>query len=69
VAPKEPLFTPAEAADYLGVSGETLRRWADERKIRHVRLPSGQRRYRRIDLDEVLTPREPNGDEPEAKTA
>jgi excisionase family DNA binding protein len=54
---------PSEAATYLGISGETLRRWADDRKIRHVRLPSGQRRYRRIDLDEVLTPREP---EPES---
>jgi excisionase family DNA binding protein len=41
------------------VSDETVRRWADERKIRHVRLPSGHLRFRRSDLDAVLEPVEP----------
>lgn len=54
----EYLTTPA-AAKVLGVSHETLRRWAEEKKIRHVKLPSGQLRFRQEDLDEVLTPVEP----------
>lgn len=54
-------LTTPKAAEVLGVSDETLRRWADERKIRHVRLPSGQLRFRRSDLDAALTPVEPGG--------
>lgn len=53
------LLTTSAAARVLGVSDETLRRWADERKIRHVRLPSGQLRFRRPDLDEALAVVEP----------
>lgn len=59
MAPSDLLLTRA-AADYLGVSHETLRRWADDKKIRHVRLPSGQLRFRRSDLDAVLQPIEPS---------
>lgn len=44
-----------EAAARLGVTDETVRRWADAGKLRHVRLPSGQRRYRQEDLDLLLT--------------
>jgi len=54
----ELLLTSAAAA-YLGISDETLRRWAEDKKIRHVRLPSGQLRFRREDLADVLTPVEP----------
>lgn len=50
------LLTTGEAAAVLHVSGETLRRWADDRKIAHVRLPSGHRRFRRADVDAVLAP-------------
>lgn len=57
--PTEDLLTTPAAAKRLGVSGETLRRWADERKIRHVRLPSGQLRFDPADLDAVLVPVEP----------
>jgi excisionase family DNA binding protein len=53
------LLPTGAAAAYLGVSGETLRRWADEEKVRHVRLPSGQLRFRPVDLDAILTPVEP----------
>jgi excisionase family DNA binding protein len=53
------LLTTSGAAAVLGVSDETVRRWADERKIRHVRLPSGHLRFRRSDLDAVLEPVEP----------
>jgi predicted site-specific integrase-resolvase len=37
--------TPREAADKLGVSLRTLRRWEAVGKINTVRTPSGQRRY------------------------
>lgn len=56
---KEELLRTGEAAAYLGVSDETLRRWAKEKKIRRVKLPSGQFRFRPVDLDEVLVPAEP----------
>lgn len=47
------------AAEMLQVSDETIRRWAAEGLIRHIRLPSGQIRFRRADLAEILTPIEP----------
>ena len=54
--PAPEYLTTGEAADVLGVSDETLRRWADDRKVRHVRLPSGHLRFIRSDLDAVLAP-------------
>lgn len=58
--PPTELLTTPEAAAILGVSSETVRRWAESRKIRHRRLPSGQLRFTREDLDEVLEPVEPS---------
>ena len=55
----DPLLRTSEAATVLGISDETLRRWAADGLIRHVKLPSGQVRFRRSDLDEVLEPVEP----------
>lgn len=43
----------------LGVSDETVRRWAEGRKLRHVRLPSGQLRFHRFDLEAALAPVDP----------
>lgn len=41
-----------EAADYIGVSAQTLRRWDTAGKLRPVRHPSsGYRYYRRADLE------------------
>lgn len=60
--PTEPLLRTSEAATVLGVSHETLRRWVADGKIRHVKLPSGQMRFRRSDLLDVLTPVEPVGE-------
>lgn len=59
-----PLISPAQAVTYLAKNGlvvtdETLRRWADDRKIAHVRLPSGQVRFRHEDLDALLVPVQP----------
>ena len=71
--PAPEYLTTGEAADVLGVSDETLRRWADDRKVRHVRLPSGHLRFIRSDLDAVLAPVEaaapsPAGSDAEAKS-
>ena len=55
----ERLLTTSQAAIILHVSDETVRRWAEMKRIRHVRLPSGQLRFRRDDLVEVLAPVEP----------
>jgi len=59
-----PALLPSEAVTYLSdrgltISDETLRRWADKGQLRHLRLPSGQIRFRPEDLDELLTPVEP----------
>ncbi|WP_448561889.1 MerR family DNA-binding transcriptional regulator, partial [Trichothermofontia sp.] len=36
---------PKEAAQALGVSERTLRRWEAAGKIKAIKTPSGQRRY------------------------
>lgn len=53
------LIGSIEAAKRLGVSDETVRRWCEDRKIRHIRLPGGRLRFRPEDIDEMLTPVEP----------
>lgn len=53
------LLTPADAAELLGISGETLRRWAKEGTVRHVKLPSGRRLFYKADIEALLTPLEP----------
>jgi excisionase family DNA binding protein len=50
------LLSAAEVGAMLEVSDETVRRWADAGKIRHIRLPSGQVRFRRSDIDALLDP-------------
>lgn len=54
------LLTPADAAALLGCSGETLRRWAKDGVVRHVKLPSGRRLFYRADIEALLTPVEPD---------
>ncbi len=50
------LLSTSEAARLLGVSAETVRRWAERKRIKHIVLPSGQRRFRRQDIDAALAP-------------
>lgn len=47
----------AEAGRYLSVSPSTLGRWERRGLLKAYRLPGGQRRYFKKDLDAVLTER------------
>lgn len=49
-----PTMTVGEAARRLGVSVETVRRWADAGRIRVVVLPSGHRRFYASDIEALL---------------
>ena len=51
------LLTPEEAGDRLGVSDETMRRWAKADRIAYVLLPSGRFMFRSEDIEAILTPR------------
>lgn len=55
----EELLSTSEGATILEVSDETLRRWAADGLIRHIRLPSGQLRFERADIDAIRRPVEP----------
>ncbi len=58
VQPGDQLST-TEAAAIVGVTDETMRRWAERRQVRHIKLPSGQLRFLRSDIEALLTPVEP----------
>lgn len=55
----EKLLTPAEAAMQIGVHPRTLKRWALDGKVRHVRYPSGRFMFPTAVVDEVLAEQEP----------
>jgi excisionase family DNA binding protein len=59
---EDDLVSAAEAAAILGMSDETLRRWAEAGRIRYVRLPSGQIRFFRRDIAAILDPVEPGAE-------
>ncbi len=44
----------SEAADLLGVSAASLRKWSDQGLVPVYRTPGGQRRYAAGDLEEFL---------------
>ena len=54
---KENLVSVGEAARLLGVSVDTLRRWADDARIPVIRTPTGHRRFRIRDIDALLDQR------------
>jgi excisionase family DNA binding protein len=47
-------FTSSQAANYLGVSLATVRRWSNAGLLRGSRTPGGQRRFSRDQLDTFL---------------
>ena len=44
-------YTPAQAANLLGVHPESLRRWEREGKITSYRTPGGQRRFLKREIE------------------
>lgn len=54
-------YTTSQAAERLGVSLGSIRRWADEGLLGHTRTPGGQRRFSEADLQEV-TKKKPRED-------
>ena len=53
----------SEAAEFLGVSAASLRKWSDQGLVPVYRTPGGQRRYSPGDLEEFLASmRQPSGD-------
>jgi excisionase family DNA binding protein len=51
---KHPVMTTAEVAVALGVDVRTVARWARSGKLQCIQLPSGHRRYRREDIEQML---------------
>jgi molybdopterin-binding protein len=50
-----PSFRPGQAAELLGVSVDTVRRWGDEGRLKTVRTAGGQREVDGKDLARFLT--------------
>ncbi|MGJ9441496.1 MULTISPECIES: MerR family transcriptional regulator [Actinotignum] len=50
------ILTTREVASLMGVSRTTVTRWCSENDIRAVRLPSGQWRIPRSEVDRILAP-------------
>ncbi len=48
--PKRNSLTPAEAADLLGVSYQTVKQWIYRKRIRSVRTPGGHHRIPRAEI-------------------
>ena len=44
----------SEAADFLGVSAASLRKWSDDGLVPVYRTPGGQRRFEAGDLEDFL---------------
>jgi excisionase family DNA binding protein len=48
------LITTGQAAERLGVSPQTIRRWADDGSLPSVRTPGGQRRFSPVTVAALL---------------
>ena len=55
VSRRMPSFRPGQAAELLGVSVDTVRRWGDEGRLKTVRTAGGQRDVDGKDLARFLT--------------
>lgn len=49
------LLNVGQAAEYVGVSAASLRKWSNEGLVAVYRTPGGQRRYSRDDLDKFMS--------------
>jgi excisionase family DNA binding protein len=54
MAPNARLLNVGQAAEYLGVSAASLRKWSNDGLVATYRTPGGQRRYARDDLDRFI---------------
>lgn len=52
----EDLLPVGIASSLIGVSTDTLKRWEKAGRIRSIRTPTGHRRFRRGDIEALLTP-------------
>ncbi|WP_308221721.1 helix-turn-helix domain-containing protein [Georgenia sp. EYE_87] len=50
------LLTVGQAAAILGVSTDTVRRWERDGRVAGFRTPTGQRRFRQLDVERLLRP-------------
>jgi excisionase family DNA binding protein len=54
MAGSERLLNASEAAEFLGVSTSSVRKWSDQGLVPVYRTPGGQRRYSLTDLERFL---------------
>ena len=54
LTPNARLLNVGQAAEYLGVSAASLRKWSNDGLVATYRTPGGQRRYARDDLDRFI---------------
>lgn len=47
-------LSPTDAAEYVGVHPQTIKRWVREGKVAAFRTPGGWYRFRREDLDALV---------------
>jgi excisionase family DNA binding protein len=55
MTPTRSLLTASEAAEMLSVHRSTIVRWANEGIIKAVSLPNGRYKFRREDIEAILT--------------
>jgi excisionase family DNA binding protein len=53
-APAEQFLRPVNAARILGITINTLETWAKQGKIKAYRLPGGQMRFRKNEIEERI---------------
>lgn len=54
-ADAEPWIGTAAACNYLGISIPTIHRWVKAGRVKPRRTPTGEYRFRRSQLDEILS--------------
>ena len=54
-AVRDEFLPPSEAAALIGISRDTIKRWEKDGRITSMRTPLGHRRYRRADVEKLLT--------------